>query len=143
MIHCRKTNPSSCLSFTHEVNSPRESIPLSKYSGNDGLIIDDAFQEGDKELEYVEHLDEEAEQVTYVVQQTLCSPKGLALKVPEIYKEFQAKRKETRVSYGLVVKGIEDVMENAIPAVVKPLLDEFGKIVADDTSNALPPLRNI
>nr|GEU70271.1 putative nucleotidyltransferase, ribonuclease H [Tanacetum cinerariifolium] len=41
-------------------------------------------------------------------------------------KEFQAKRKETRVSYALVMKGVEDVMENAIPAVVKPLLVEFG-----------------
>ncbi|GKB91371.1 retrotransposon protein, putative, ty3-gypsy subclass, partial [Tanacetum coccineum] len=42
-----------------------------------------------------------------------------------------------------VVKGVEDVMKNAIPAVVKPLLAEFSKIVADDTPNALPPLRNI
>ncbi|GKC12050.1 transposon ty3-I gag-pol polyprotein [Tanacetum coccineum] len=58
-------------------------------------------------------------------------------------KEFQAKRKETGVSYALVVKGIEDVMENAILAVVKPLLAEFGKIVTDDTPYALPPLRNI
>ncbi|GKB01328.1 hypothetical protein Tco_0829372 [Tanacetum coccineum] len=32
-------------------------------------------------------------------------------------KEFQAERKETRVSYALVVKGVEDVMENAIPAI--------------------------
>nr|GFB17024.1 transposon Ty3-I Gag-Pol polyprotein [Tanacetum cinerariifolium] len=30
-------------------------------------------------------------------------------------KEFQAKRKETKVSYASVVKGIEDVMEKAIP----------------------------
>ncbi|GJU50909.1 transposon ty3-I gag-pol polyprotein [Tanacetum coccineum] len=44
--------------------------------------------------------------------------------------------------YG-VVKGVEDFMENAIPAVIKPLLAEFGKIVTDDTSDALPPLRNI
>ncbi|GJZ04729.1 hypothetical protein Tco_0538004 [Tanacetum coccineum] len=47
------------------------------------------------------------------------------------------------VNRGIVVKGVEDVMENAIPAVIKPLLPEFGKIVADDTSNALPPLGNI
>ncbi|GJR57880.1 hypothetical protein Tco_1500042 [Tanacetum coccineum] len=44
-------------------------------SGNEGLIIDDAFQEEENELEYAEPLDEEAEQVTYVVQQNLCSPK--------------------------------------------------------------------
>ncbi|GKD44298.1 hypothetical protein Tco_1268943 [Tanacetum coccineum] len=48
-------------------------------------------------------------------------------------KEFQAKRKETGVSYALVVKGVEDVMEKAISTVVKPLLAEFGKNVADDT----------
>ncbi|GJZ05269.1 RNA-directed DNA polymerase [Tanacetum coccineum] len=30
-------------------------------------------------------------------------------------KEFQAERKETRVSYALVVKGVEDVIKNAIP----------------------------
>ncbi|GJS91978.1 RNA-directed DNA polymerase [Tanacetum coccineum] len=34
-------------------------------------------------------------------------------------------------------------MENAIPVVIKPLLAEFGKIVTDDTLDALPPLRNI
>ncbi|GKE60086.1 hypothetical protein Tco_1510453, partial [Tanacetum coccineum] len=58
-------------------------------------------------------------------------------------KEFQAERKETGVSYALVVKCVEDVMENAIPAVIKPLLAEFGKIVTDDARDALPPLRNI
>ncbi|GKA60361.1 transposon ty3-I gag-pol polyprotein [Tanacetum coccineum] len=31
-------------------------------------------------------------------------------------KEFQAERKETRVSYALIVKGVEDGMENAISA---------------------------
>ncbi|GKA57227.1 transposon ty3-I gag-pol polyprotein [Tanacetum coccineum] len=46
----------------------------SEESGNDGLISDDAFQEED-ELEYSEPLGGEAEQVTYVVQRTLCSPK--------------------------------------------------------------------
>ncbi|GKB43856.1 transposon ty3-I gag-pol polyprotein [Tanacetum coccineum] len=58
-------------------------------------------------------------------------------------KDFQAERKETGVSYALVMKGIEDVMENVIPAVIKPLLAEFSKIVTDDTPDALPPLRNI
>ncbi|GKF74346.1 hypothetical protein Tco_0220678, partial [Tanacetum coccineum] len=58
-------------------------------------------------------------------------------------KELQAKRKETRVSYALVVKGVEDAMENAILAVIKLLLAEFGKIVTDDTPVALLPLRNI
>nr|GEU45665.1 putative nucleotidyltransferase, ribonuclease H [Tanacetum cinerariifolium] len=136
-------------------------------SGNNGLIIDDTFQEED-ELEYAEPLDGEAQQVTYVVQRTLCSPKsgwikkGSALKVTEICKvppaignhynelvtcdvvdmeecvvspkkklesktlvtlvaspkEFQAERKETGVSYALV-------------------------IVVDDTLDTLPPLRNI
>ncbi|GJY25285.1 transposon ty3-I gag-pol polyprotein [Tanacetum coccineum] len=58
-------------------------------------------------------------------------------------KDFQAERKETGVSYALVMKGINDTMENAITAVIKPLLAEFGKIVTDDTLDALPPLRNI
>ncbi|GKD50325.1 hypothetical protein Tco_1279301 [Tanacetum coccineum] len=40
-------------------------------------------------------------------------------------------------------QGVEDVMENAIPTIIKPLLDEFGKIVTDDAPDALPPLRNI
>nr|GEW70556.1 putative nucleotidyltransferase, ribonuclease H [Tanacetum cinerariifolium] len=40
-------------------------------------------------------------------------------------------------------QGVNDVMENAIPLVFKPLLDEFGKIVIDDTLDALPPFRNI
>ncbi|GJX19628.1 hypothetical protein Tco_0222305 [Tanacetum coccineum] len=57
-------------------------------------------------------------------------------------KEFQDERKDTRVSYALVVKGVEDFIENATPAVIKPLLAEFGKIVTDDTPDALPPLRN-
>nr|GEU92317.1 putative nucleotidyltransferase, ribonuclease H [Tanacetum cinerariifolium] len=58
-------------------------------------------------------------------------------------KEVQAEKKETGVSYALVVKGIKDVMENAIAVVIKSLLAEFGKIVTDDTLDALPPLRNI
>ncbi|GKE86588.1 RNA-directed DNA polymerase, partial [Tanacetum coccineum] len=68
--------------------------------------------------------------------------KTLATLVPSP-KHFQAERKETRVSYALVMKGVNDVMENVIPAVIKPLLAEFGKIVIDDTLDALPPLRNI
>nr|GEX95795.1 putative reverse transcriptase domain-containing protein [Tanacetum cinerariifolium] len=45
--------------------------------------VADVFQEEDK-LEYVEHLDGEAEQVTHVVQRTLCLPKALvkAFKLP-------------------------------------------------------------
>nr|GEV07023.1 transposon Ty3-I Gag-Pol polyprotein [Tanacetum cinerariifolium] len=58
-------------------------------------------------------------------------------------KEFQGERKETAVSYALVVKGVEDVMENAISAVLIPLLAEFCKTVADDTPVTLPLLRNI
>ncbi|GJX18669.1 RNA-directed DNA polymerase [Tanacetum coccineum] len=209
--------------------------------------VTNVFQEED-ELEYVEPLDGEEKQVTYVIQRTLCSPKvsgslqrnkifqtkylvkekicyiiidggscknlvsktlvkafklptephpspyqigrikkGLALKVTEICKvpfamgmhynelvtcdvvdmevchvllgrpwkhdvdathqdspkDFQAERKETGVSYALVMKGVNDVMENAIPVVIKPLLAKFGKIVTDDTLDALPPLRNI
>ncbi|GKA38331.1 hypothetical protein Tco_0730882 [Tanacetum coccineum] len=44
---------------------------LSKVRNNK---MADVFQEED-ELEYVEPLDGEAEQITYVVQRTLCSPK--------------------------------------------------------------------
>ncbi|GJS95323.1 transposon ty3-I gag-pol polyprotein [Tanacetum coccineum] len=58
-------------------------------------------------------------------------------------KEFQSEKKETGVSYTLVMKGVKDVMKNAIPAVGKRLLAEFSKIVTDDTPDALPPLRNI
>ncbi|GJV70581.1 transposon ty3-I gag-pol polyprotein, partial [Tanacetum coccineum] len=188
----------------------KRSTYYSVESGNDGLTVDEAFQEED-ELEYAKPLNGEVEQVTYVIQQTLCSPKigwikkGPTLKVTEICKvplvigknyselvtcdvvdmeachvlfgrpwqhdvdathkgvvspktklknktlvalvaspkEFQAERKETGVSYALIVKGVKDVMENLISAVVKPLLPEFSKIVADDTPDALPPLRNI
>nr|GEY20837.1 transposon Ty3-I Gag-Pol polyprotein [Tanacetum cinerariifolium] len=58
-------------------------------------------------------------------------------------KDFQAEKKETGVFYALVMKGVNDVMGNAIPTVIKPLLAEFGKIVTDDTLDTLPPLRNI
>ncbi|GJX19468.1 hypothetical protein Tco_0222145 [Tanacetum coccineum] len=58
-------------------------------------------------------------------------------------KDFQAEMKETGVSYALVMKGVNDVMENAIPVVINSLLAEFGKIVTDNTLNALPSLRNI
>ncbi|GKA73505.1 ribonuclease H-like domain-containing protein [Tanacetum coccineum] len=52
--------------------------------------VANVFQEED-ELKYAEPLDEEAKQVTYVVQQTLCSPKkGLTLKVTEICKVLLA-----------------------------------------------------
>ncbi|GJU05235.1 transposon ty3-I gag-pol polyprotein [Tanacetum coccineum] len=189
--------------------------------------VANAFQEED-ELEYAEHVDREVEQVTYVIQRTLCSPKvsgslqrnkifqtkclvketicymiidggscknlvsmdlvkafklptkphpspyqigrikkGLALKATKICNvplanrkhynelvtydvvdmetrhEFQAERKETGESYALVVKGVKDVMENAIPVVIIPLIAEFSKMVTDDTPNTLPPLRNI
>nr|GEV83055.1 hypothetical protein [Tanacetum cinerariifolium] len=134
------------------------------------LIIDKAFQEED-ELEYVEPLDEEAEQVTYVVQRTLCLPKtvwikkGPTLKVIEICKVPLAigKHYNELVTCDVVDmeachvllerpwqhdveathQGIEDVMKNAIPAVIKPLLPEFSKIVVDATPDAFPPLRNI
>ncbi|GJS25568.1 hypothetical protein Tco_0454200 [Tanacetum coccineum] len=170
------TTPSSKASGSRvEKNKESQPVNSNPYARPTGakcfrLIIDDAFQEGDEELEYVEPLDGEAEQVTYVVQRTLCSPKkGLALKVTEIckvslaigkhYNElvtcdvidmeacvFSPKKKlenKTLVTLVVSLKEFEDVMENAIPMVVKPLLAEFGKIVADDTPNALPPLRNI
>ncbi|GJW56319.1 transposon ty3-I gag-pol polyprotein [Tanacetum coccineum] len=47
----------------------------TSYAMIQGLTIDEAFQEED-ELEYAESLDGEAEQVTYVIQRTLCSPKS-------------------------------------------------------------------
>nr|GEV37915.1 hypothetical protein [Tanacetum cinerariifolium] len=125
---------------------PKRSTYYSVESRNDGLTVDEAFQEEDV-LEYSEPLDGEAEQVTYVIQRALCSPKALESKTLVTLvaspKEFQAKKKETGVSYALVVKGVEDVMKNAIPTVVKPLLAEFSKIVVDDTPDALPPIRNI
>nr|GEW59398.1 putative nucleotidyltransferase, ribonuclease H [Tanacetum cinerariifolium] len=62
--------------------------------------------------------------------------------VIEACHESQAKRKEMGISYALVVKVIEDVMENAIPAIIKPLQAEFGKIVTNDTLYTLPPLKN-
>nr|GEV66581.1 transposon Ty3-I Gag-Pol polyprotein [Tanacetum cinerariifolium] len=40
-------------------------------------------------------------------------------------KEFQAERKETGVSYALIVKGVEDVMKNAIPARNLPNLPHY------------------
>ncbi|GKB07231.1 transposon ty3-I gag-pol polyprotein [Tanacetum coccineum] len=290
----RRSNMESSSNYGSRPNQIQSTIPSTTTttssskaveSGNDGLTVDEAFKEED-ELEYVEPLDGEAEQVTYVIQRTLCSPKvsdssqgnkifqtkclvkenicsiiidggsckilvskslvkdfklpiephpnpyqigwikkGPTLKVTEIYKvplaigkhynelvtydvvdmeachvllerpwqhdvdathqgksnmylfkwsgktivmlplgvvspkkklenktlvtlvaspkEFQAERKETGVSYALIVKCVKDVMENSIPAVVKPLLAEFSKIVADDTPEALPPLRNI
>ncbi|GJV08621.1 transposon ty3-I gag-pol polyprotein [Tanacetum coccineum] len=149
---------------------PKRSTCYSVESGNDGLMIDEAFHEED-EIEYVEPLDGEAEQVTYVIQRMLYFPKikkGPTLKVPEIYKVHLAIGKHynelvtcdvvdmeaCHVLLGRpcqhdvdathqVMKDVEDVMENAIPTVIKPLLAEFGKIVADDASDALPPLRNI
>ncbi|GKB79547.1 hypothetical protein Tco_0946442 [Tanacetum coccineum] len=59
---------------TTEKGSKRVWFALNMKSGNDGLTVDEAFQEED-ELEYAEPLDGEAEQVTYVIQRTLCSPK--------------------------------------------------------------------
>nr|GEY80211.1 ribonuclease H-like domain-containing protein [Tanacetum cinerariifolium] len=47
--------------------------------------VANVFQEED-ELEYVEPLDGEVKQVTYVVQRTLCSPKGLIFMVTKICK---------------------------------------------------------
>ncbi|GKF62998.1 hypothetical protein Tco_0183052, partial [Tanacetum coccineum] len=61
----------------------------------------------------------------------------------EACHEIQVEKKETRVSCALVVKGIKDVIENAILAVIKPLIAEFGKIVTDDTLDALPTFRDI
>ncbi|GJT73641.1 transposon ty3-I gag-pol polyprotein [Tanacetum coccineum] len=146
------------------------------------LISDDVFQEED-ELEYAEPLDGEAEQVTYVVQRTLCSPKVsdssqgnkifqtkclvkekiCSVMIDEgscknlvskaLVKAFKLPTEPhhspcqigwiKKVPALKVVEIFEDVMENAIPAVIKPSLAEFGKIVTDDTSDALPPLRNI
>ncbi|GJX84581.1 putative nucleotidyltransferase, ribonuclease H [Tanacetum coccineum] len=201
---------------------PTSMIFRSKILINNSLRnikVADAFPEED-ELEYVEPLDGEAEQVTYVIQWTLCSPKvsdssqrnkifqtkclvkekirsiiidGGSCKnlVPKALvkafnlptkpnhspyqigwikrrgrylsvvspktklenktlttlvaspRDFQDERRETVVSYALVMKDVNDVMDNAIPAIIKPLLAEFGKIVTDDTLDALPPLRNI
>ncbi|GJS84343.1 transposon ty3-I gag-pol polyprotein [Tanacetum coccineum] len=53
---------------------PKRSTYYSVERGNDGLTVDEAFQEEDK-LEYAKPLDGEDKQVTYVIQHTLCSPK--------------------------------------------------------------------
>nr|GEW48401.1 hypothetical protein [Tanacetum cinerariifolium] len=124
------------------------------------LIIDKVFQEKD-ELEYAEPLDGEAEQVTY----TGWIKKGPTFKVTEICKVSLAIGKyynelvtcdvvDMEACHVLLErtwqhdvdathKGIKDVMENAIPTIIKPLLAEFSKIMADDTPDALTPLRNI
>nr|GEX83332.1 putative nucleotidyltransferase, ribonuclease H [Tanacetum cinerariifolium] len=147
------------------------------------IKLADAFQEED-ELEYVKPLDGEAKQVTYAVQQTLCSPKHyndlvtcdinietchvllgrpwqhdmdvirqeqtLATLVASP-KEFQAERKETGVFYAFVVKGVEDFIENAIPAeeanIIRPImaiedeplmmLGSGPNIIKEDFSNDL------
>ncbi|GJU49954.1 hypothetical protein Tco_1219509 [Tanacetum coccineum] len=214
-----------------KVNAVRDWSSLKTLPEVRNNKVADTFQE-EYELQCAESLDGEAEQVTYVVQQTLCSPKvsdslqrnkifqtkclvkekicsiidgessenlaskalvikfkhptelrqspyqigwikkRLALKVTKICKEdhgnmiwtlhtktklknktlatlvaspkdFQAERNATGISYALFVKGVEDFMKNVIPTVIKPLLAEFGKIVTDDTPDALPPLRNI
>ncbi|GJU06167.1 hypothetical protein Tco_1122597 [Tanacetum coccineum] len=208
----KESQPINSNPYARSNVCPKRSTYYSIESRNDGLTINEAFQKED-ELEYVEPLDGEAEQVTYVIQRTLCLPKLLksnrthpnlykfgrykgrkaTLKVTKIckvplaigkhynelvtcdvvdmeachvllgrpwqhvwdvqprtlvtlvglHKRVLAERKETGVSYALVVKGVEDVMKNAIPAVIKPLLAEFGKIMTDDTPDALPPLMNI
>ncbi|GJS53946.1 hypothetical protein Tco_0627308 [Tanacetum coccineum] len=194
------TTTSSFKAGGSGVDKNKESQPVNSnpYAKPVGVGMMDSlltrpFQKED-ELEYAEPLDGEVEEVTHVIQRTLCSPK-VPLAIGKHYnelvtydvvvieachvllrrpwqhdvdsthqgdvspkkklesktlatlvaspKDFQAERKETGVSYALVVKGIEDVMENAIPAVIKPLLAEFGKIVTDDTPYALSPLSNI
>ncbi|GJU71969.1 transposon ty3-I gag-pol polyprotein [Tanacetum coccineum] len=218
-----------------KVNAVRDWSSLKTLPEVRNNKVADAFQE-EYELQCVEPLDGEAEQVTYVVQRTLCSPKvsyssqrnkifqtkclvkekicsiidgescenlaskalvkdfklptepryspyqigwikkGLALKVIETCKvllaigkhynelvtcdvvdieachvlfrrpwqhDMDATHQGDESFLCLSAKGVEDVMENAIHAVVKPLLAEFGKIVTDDAPNALPPLRNI
>ncbi|GJV59273.1 transposon ty3-I gag-pol polyprotein [Tanacetum coccineum] len=43
----------------------------------------------------------------------------------------------------MTIRCVEDVTENAMSTVIKPLLAEFVKTMVDDTPDALPPLRNI
>nr|GEY91011.1 hypothetical protein [Tanacetum cinerariifolium] len=170
---------------------PKRSIYYSVESENDGLAVDEAFQEKD-ELEYAErrgrtsHICHSTGSFKNLVSKALVKDfklltephpnpyqnrwikKGPKLKVIEICKVPLAIGKhynelvtcdvvdmeachvllgrpwqhDVDATYQ-VVKVIEDVMNNAIPAVVKPLLAEFSKIVTDDTPEALPPLRNI
>ncbi|GJW76183.1 putative nucleotidyltransferase, ribonuclease H [Tanacetum coccineum] len=148
-----------------KVNAVRDwSSPKTLPEVRNNKVVN-VFQEED-ELEYAEPLDGEAEQATYVIQRTLCSPKkGPTLKVTEICKVPLAIGKhynelvtcdavDMEACHVLLGRpwqrdvdpthqGVEDVMENSIPAVVKPLLAEFSKIVADDTPDASPPLSNI
>nr|GEV68241.1 protein transport protein SEC31 homolog B-like isoform X2 [Tanacetum cinerariifolium] len=66
-----------CGESGHRSNvCPKRFTYYSIESENDGLTVDEAFQEED-ELEYADPLDGEAEQVTYVIQCTFCSPKDL------------------------------------------------------------------
>nr|GEW74599.1 transposon Ty3-I Gag-Pol polyprotein [Tanacetum cinerariifolium] len=132
---------------------PKQSTCYSVENRSDGLMIDEAFHEEDK-IEYAEPLDGEAVEVTYSRKSIAMLPLGVVSPKMKLEnktlvtlvaspKEFQAQRKETGVSYALVMKDVKDVMENEIPTVIKPLLAEFGKIVAEDTPDALPPLRSI
>ncbi|GKB47766.1 hypothetical protein Tco_0898519, partial [Tanacetum coccineum] len=59
-----------------KVNAVRDWPSLNILPEVRNIKVADAFQEED-ELEYVEPLDGEVEQVTYVVQQTLCLPKRI------------------------------------------------------------------
>ncbi|GJV08719.1 RNA-directed DNA polymerase [Tanacetum coccineum] len=126
---------------------PKRSTYYSVESGNKGLIIDEVFQEEDEELKYTKPLDGERGptlKVTEICKAHLAIGKHynelvtcdvvdmeachVLLERPKQHgvdathqvaspKEFQAKRKETGVSYALVVKGVEDDMENAISTV--------------------------
>ncbi|GJZ41854.1 putative nucleotidyltransferase, ribonuclease H [Tanacetum coccineum] len=152
------TSSSKASGSGGDKNKERKPVNSNPYarpteSGNNGLTVDEAFQEED-ELEYAEPLDGEAEQVhnmsfnvlvfalSVVSPKTKLKNKTLATLLASP-KDFQAERMETGVYYAIVMKGVNDVMENAIPAVIKLLLAEFGKLVIDDTLDALPPLRNI
>ena len=53
---------------------PKRNTLYTSEVGNDGVFGDESFQEKD-DVEYTEPLDGELEQITCVIQRTLCSPK--------------------------------------------------------------------
>ncbi|GJW43295.1 hypothetical protein Tco_0072094 [Tanacetum coccineum] len=106
-----------------KVNAVRDWSSLKTLPEDRNNKVADAFQEED-ELKYAEPLDGEAEQVTYVVQRTLCSPK-VPLAIGKHYNE-------------LVTCDVVD-MESYHILLGRPWQHDM-----DAThQGALPPLRNI